>query len=494
MRLHRLIFLAAAIAAGSAQDIKVSAARMRADVAFLSSDELEGRAWNERGSAVSIRFLLAEFAKAGLKPANNGSFEQEVPVVQYRNGERRLTLRRGGQTRELGCSGSFPREVSVTAPVVFVRYGITAGSGYDDYAGLDVKGKIAAAMESQPEGLPGGPGNTRHANLRMKVVNAQRHGAAALLVIRKPDPKRSGGPGPGGPGPAMVLGMASDERLIPALTLSDEAAAELLTPGRIDWTKPASTALEDTVVEIRITVAESRIVKTANVAGLIEGRDPKLRDETVLIGAHYDHNGKRGESVLPGADDNASGTAGLLELARVFAAGKPPRRTILLVAFGAEERGLFGSYHYTMSPLRPLESTRAALNFDMIGRDEQPSAQTKGKIDIAADTSNELNFIGLKHSPELRALFERQNRRVGLRLNDKCESDGVLNVMFRSDHYPFLIHEIPAVWIFNGFTPDYHQATDTVERLNFTKMEKIVRLTELVARALADGETPRFRP
>jgi Zn-dependent M28 family amino/carboxypeptidase len=139
-------------------------------------------------------------------------------------------------------------------------------------------------------------------------------------------------------------------------------------------------------------------------------------------------------------------------------------------------------------PLRPLETTRAVINLDMIGRDEKPSAQTKGLMEIAADTSNELNLIGLKSSPALRAALERANREVGLRLSHKWDEDAALNVPFRCDHFSFLLKRVPAVWLFNGFQPDYHQPTDSIEKLNFAKMQKIVRLAHLAGRALAQAE------
>jgi hypothetical protein len=291
--------------------------------------------------------------------------------------------------------------------------------------------------------------------------------------------------------------LAESDRRIPVFSVSDAVAAELLAPagkkpGELQTSidaalRPASLALPDTAVEMRIQSEEIRRAPTANVVGILPGRDPKLRDETVLFTAHYDHLGVRGEQVLPGADDNASGTAGLLELARTFAQDpQRPKRTLLFIAFGAEEAGLLGSYYYTAHPLRPLETTAAVINLDMIGRDERPSKQTEGLIRIAEDTSNELNLIGLKGKPALRALFERQNRQVGLQLNYKWEDDAALNVLFRCDHFPFMLHDIPAVWLFNGFTPDYHQPTDTVEKLNFAKMQKIVRLSCRVGRALAD--------
>jgi Zn-dependent M28 family amino/carboxypeptidase len=293
---------------------------------------------------------------------------------------------------------------------------------------------------------------------------------------------------------AQVL--ADSERHIPVFTVSDAVAAELLSvtgkkpralQAAIDATlKPASQSLPGVSAEMEVEVAESRRAATANVVGMLEGSDPKLRAEAVVFGGHYDHLGMRGGQVLPGADDDASGTAAVIELARVFASGtERPRRTLVFVAFGAEEAGLLGSYYYALRPARPLERTRAVFSLDMIGRDEKPSPQTAGLIDIAEDSSNEVNFIGLKASPSLRAVLEQANREVGLRLNGKWDDDAALNILFRSDHFPFLLQGVPAVWVFNGFTPDYHQPADTIDKLNFPKMEKIVRLVYLAGGALA---------
>jgi hypothetical protein len=288
--------------------------------------------------------------------------------------------------------------------------------------------------------------------------------------------------------------LAESDRRIPAITVSDAVAAELLPPtgkkpgelqARIDASlRPASEALAGASVEMAIEVAESRRATSANVVGVLERSDPKLRGQAVLFTAHYDHLGIRDGKVLPGADDDASGTAAVIELARVFAQDpERTKRTLVFIAFGGEEAGLLGSYYYAA---HPLAATRAVINLDMIGRDEKPSTQTNGLIEIAADTSNELNFIGLKSSPGLRAVLERANRGVGLRLSYKWDDDAALNVLWRGDQFPFLLKGVPAVWLFNGFQPDYHTPSDTIDKLNFTKMVKIVRLAYLAGRALAN--------
>src|SRR5262249_18484726 len=220
----------------------------------------------------------------------------------------------------------------------------------------------------------------------------------------------------------------------------------------------------DTTVEMRIVNAEHRRATSYNVVGLIEGGDPQLKVETIVFSGHYDHDGIREGKIYYGADDNGSGTVGVIELARAFAKNpEKPKRSLLFAVFAAEERGLLGSYYYAAHPLRPIDKTRAVINFDMIGRNETPSAQTDGLIEIAADTSNELNLICVINSPDYRATVERENASVGLKLNYKWDDDAALNIFQRSDQFPFALRDIPAMWWFTGFHPDYHQPTDTVD-------------------------------
>ena len=430
---------------------------LRGDLTFLASDPLQGRMSLQPGSEVAIEWIAGEFHKAGLAPAASGSYFQTVPLVEYRPDleAMRLTLTRGGRPQTFAYLkdfyGGFAREVTLSAPLVFAGYGITAPEfGSDDYANVDAGGKIVLLFDHEPQEDDArspfnGLGNTRHANSRLKILNAQRHGALAVLVAPEPNRKH-----PSNidrlkriPGfterirrfPSQAI--ADDEVRIPLLSLDDLSVKTLLatqprSPSELQTAidaslKPGSLALPDTTVEIRIA--------------------------------------------------NGSGTVGVVALAHAFAANRErPRRTLLFAVFAAEERGLLGSYYYNLHPLRPLETTRAVINFDMIGRNESPSAQTEGLIEIAADTSNELNLIGTINSPQYRAVTERANESVGLGLNYKWDDDAALNIFQRSDQFPFALHDIPAVWWFTGFHPDYHQPSDTVEKINFGKMAKIVRL------------------
>jgi Zn-dependent M28 family amino/carboxypeptidase len=230
-----------------------------------------------------------------------------------------------------------------------------------------------------------------------------------------------------------------------------------------------------------------------NVAALLPGSDPTLSAETIIINSHYDHLPNRGETHYPGANDNSSGTAAMLELARAFAAAPTkPRRSLLFISFGSEEEGLLGSYHYVEHPLRPLASTLAVLNLDMIARDEAHVPATAGKVNIPADTSNTINLIGGGYSADLLRAVRRANAVAKLDLDEKYERDSTQNVLFRCDHFPFLLKNVPAVWIFGGFHPGYHEATDTPEKLNWSKIEKVMRLTWQAVWELDKGSKPEF--
>jgi hypothetical protein len=497
---------------------------LRGDLTFLASDALQGRMSLQPGSEVAIEWVAAEFQKAGLAPAAGESYFQTVPLVEYRPdlAAMRLALVRGEKAQPFeylkGFYGGFPRELTLSAPVVFAGYGISAPEfGYDDYAGFDAAGKIVLVFDHEPQendkhSAFNGIGNTRHANSRLKILNAQKHGALAVLVAPEPNRKH-----PSNierlkriPGytdrirrfPSQAI--ADDEVRIPLLNLDDETTRALLateprSPGDLQAAidaslHSASVALPDTVVELRIANAETRRATSRNVIGMLEGRDPAAKGETVVYSGHFDHDGVFGGATFPGADDNGSGTVGVVALARAFAANRErPRRTLLFAVFAAEERGLLGSYYYNQHPLRPLASTRAVVNFDMIGRNETPSTQTDGLVEIAADTSNELNLIGTVNSPTYRAVVERANGAVGLGLSYKWDEDAALNIFQRSDQFPFALHDIPAVWWFTGFHPDYHQPTDTVEKINFPKMTKIVRLAYLAGWTFADeAAAPEF--
>ena len=500
---------------------------LKADLYFLSSDALQGRMSLQAGDEAGAQWVASEFAKAGLEPiahdeAGHRSYLQTVPLIEYRSdtGASFVKLKRGDQTfewRRPDMSGGFHDDVEITAPLVFAGYGITApGVSYDDYQGIDARGKIVMVFEHEPqENDPhsrfNGTGNTRYATNRVKALNAQAHGALAVLVIAEPNRKHpsnlermnriGGSVTRANPLPAQVI--VDDELHIPTATMSDAAAAELLRNAGISPKdlqaaidkdlSNHSMALPDSSVTFHVENKSRLSGVTHNVAGLLQGSDPALGAETVMITAHHDHDGSSpgADGVMEiwhGADDNGSGTVGVVELAHAFAANRAkPKRSILFVVFAAEERGLLGSYYMAAHPLRPLATTRAMINFDMIGRDEAPSDQTEGLIEIPAHTTNRLNLIGAAYSPQFKNTVAQANRAIGLDLDDRFDHENALNVFFRSDQFPFLLHDIPAFWFFTGFHPDYHHVTDTPDKIDYAKMLKILQLSYLSAWSFANS-------
>ena len=499
----------------------IKAANLRADLTFLSSDALEGRMSLERGSEAALQWIAAEFAKSGLKPAAGDSYLQPVPLVEYKMDREQtfLKLRAHGSEQTFhapDAAGNFPNDGVYKGRVVFAGFGITAPElGYDDYSSIDARGKIVLVFNHEPQeddesSIFNGKGNTRYANARAKMTIARQHGAVALLIAPDPNhkPGRDRGPldAPTSSSAALrtprPIQAIAGEDSIPVFNVSATIAERLLaTTGKapselqrsIDSTlKPASAALGEAEAELHVATASRKRGLSYNVAGLVEGSDPQLRNETVLFSGHHDHDGMRIDgAIYHGADDNGSGTVGVVALAHAFALNPvKPKRSLLFIVFAAEERGLLGSYYYADHPLRPLESTRAQINFDMIGRDEKDSVQTHGLIDIAPDTSNEVNIVGTKYSPNYRASVQKANEYVGLRLSYKWDDDTVVNVLFRSDQYPLLMHNIPAMWWFTGFHPDYHQVTDTSDKINYAKMEKILKLAYLTGFDFAETTNP----
>ncbi len=487
---------------------------MRADLEFLCSPAVEGRASLSRGAQATAEYLATEMRKIGLQPAAGSGFLQRFDVVPLRRASERSSI----EVMLNGAGRSFPagavffpqpaRPIDLALEVAFAGYGITAPElGYDDYAGLDVRGKAVLVFdhepqEANPKSIFHGTGFTLHANTWTKTLNAERHGAAAVLVVTEPsNPHRSTSRPPDrASAPAQAL--ARSELTIPRFTVSQAVAEALLQPtgltpaewqSRIDRsTAPASQVLNGLRVRLRAANQDIDARPSSNVAGLWPGSDPKLRDETILVTSHYDHLGVQNGKVYPGANDNASGVAAMLEVARLVSALELPR-SVLFVAFGSEEQLMLGSYHYVANPLRPLETSVAVLNLDMIGRNEEHTAESLGAYELTAAHADQLNLVGAVFSPDLEALLAREAPAARLALSTKFDRDSSMRALFRCDHLPFLQKRIPAVWLFGGFHPGYHEPADTVDRLDFDKLTRVVGLTVGAVRALAaPGAAPRF--
>jgi len=498
----------------------IQPAKLKADLTFLSSDALEGRRSLERGSDVAIQWIASEFAKAGLKPIVGDSYLQPVPLIEYTADRNLTTLVLGNETfRAPDAIANFPNEVSVSGAVVFAGYGITAPElNYDDYAGIDARGKIVLIFNHEPQetdaaSVFNGIGNTRYSNNNYKLFNAQKHGAIAVFSMPDPNhkgPNRTATPQGGrGPGQTPTRPRIPTEALadggpsIPTFTVGTRVTEAIFgsvgkkavdVQSAIDAKLTPASFETSLTASLRTATAERRRANSYNVVGLVEGSDPTLKAETIVFSGHFDHDGTGPIGIYHGADDNGSGTIGVVALAHAFAANPvKPKRSLLFIVFAAEERGLLGSYYYVSHPLRPLETTKAQINFDMIGRNE--TADPRVITQISPDTTNQLGLIGTHYSPDYRETVERQNKIVGLNLTYKWDLDSYNQILFRSDQYPFLLHDIPAVWWFTGFHPDYHQVTDTVEKINFEKMSKILKLAYLTGFEFGDQQnTPRLQP
>jgi Zn-dependent M28 family amino/carboxypeptidase len=242
-------------------------------------------------------------------------------------------------------------------------------------------------------------------------------------------------------------------------------------------------ALPDTRIDLK-TAVDRHIVPDRNVLGLIEGSDPKLKDEWVLVTAHFDHDGVNGAQVLNGADDNGSGTVALLEIADAYALaaqqGHRPRRSVLFAAWNSEERGLLGAWAYTEHPPAPLANIAGVLNMDMIGRNEE--VQVGGgnrfnglEVQTAESNANAVNMMGFARAPELAAVVDAANAGIGLDIKKRYDNN-TSNLVRRSDQWPFLQRGVPALGFMTGLHPDYHTTYDRPEKINYAKMEKIARL------------------
>jgi hypothetical protein len=513
----------------------IQPARLKADLTFLSSDALEGRLSLQHGSEIAIQWIASEFAKAGLKPLVGDSYLQPVPLIEFAADRAltSLTLVRNGRSEVFhapDATAAFAHEVNLSGRVVFAGFGITAPElNYDDYAGIDAHGKIVLIFnhepqEADPTSVFNGVGNTRYANNNYKLFNAERHGAVAVLAMPDPNhqgpvrtatPAPAGQPSAGGRGGNGQAQGAQRPRILSESLVEGGPSIPLFTIGRLVSDtlfeaagkkaaevgaainiKPAAASFDVPGVSIELHTAnsEQRRANSYNVVGLIEGGDPTLKAETIVFSGHFDHDGTGPAGIYHGADDNGSGTVGVVALANAFASNPvKPRRSLLFIVFAAEERGLLGSYYYVSHPLRPLADTRAQINFDMIGRNEAPDPRVI--TEISPDTSNQFGLIGTHYTPDYRETVERQNKRVGLDITYKWDLDAYNSILFRSDQYPFLLHDVPAIWWFTGFHPDYHQITDTVEKINFEKMAKILKLSYLSGFEFADEQNPpRFAP
>ncbi len=511
-----VILLAPVVASSGEAEIAASiqGRRVASHVQFLASDFMEGREAGTRGERLAAEYIRAFYAGLGLSPGGpEGSFFQTFHLDQVSLGESNAfaVVRRGAGGGSLRTDYpldagfvpfSFSPSARVEGPVAFAGYGISAPDlKWDDYAGLDVRGRIVLVLRHEPrEADPDSPFNglraTRHAAFLTKVRLAQSKGALALLLVTDPLNHVAEDRDPGNrlarwsslmtrdefdtrpqPDPAQLYPeMATDVR-IPALHISVAAAEDLLAGTGRSLTaiqealdtrmKPASRLLDGVEVALTTDIRRER-VPVRNVIARLEGSDPALRDEHVVLGGHYDHVGYGHSGSLtgawghvhPGADDNASGTAAILAVAEALSrAPERPRRSILFMHFTAEEKGLMGSRWFVEHPTVPMNKILAMINLDMVGRNDPSQLSVNGDAAAAG----------------LDALVQRIARdEIGLTINHDAGSG-----IDRSDQWAFALHNVPAVAFFSGEHDDYHRPSDVPSRIVPDKLERVARLSAL---------------
>jgi Peptidase family M28/PDZ domain/PA domain len=456
-----LLIVAAAGASARTAIVPPQAASLAESVNALTTPEMDGRRSGTPGGDHAARRLADWLAAAGLRPGGDaGSFLQTfVLETSSRPGPASSldllgpTLRKLDFGRDwIAHGGSLAGEVS--GEVVFVGYGIeNADPAYDDYAGVDVRGQIALALD----GAPAQMASARIGRLD-KLITAKRRGAAALLIVGDdlPTPDKT----------AVEVGLLSG-------TVTREAADAVLAPsGRTiaDETRALSAALTTgTRAHIRVEKVTDE-TRAANVIGILPGGDPALASEAVVVGAHYDHLGRADGVVYPGADDNGSGTAVVLGLARAFAAAGGAGRTLVFAFFGAEELGLIGSRHYVNRPAVPLDRTVGMVNFDMVGRLQGRPLHVGG-----GDSGSRLSAL----------------------VSDAAQADAVtLDVNGSpygpSDHSRFYAAGVPVVFFSTGGHADYHRPGDTADKIDAAGMARVASVGARAIERLAAESRPAY--
>ncbi|HYQ86874.1 MAG TPA: M28 family peptidase [Bacteroidota bacterium] len=476
---------------------EITSQELREHVRYLASDELKGRRAGEEGNRQAAGYIAARFKQYALtapfqpRPGSSAYLQEFTFVSSRRPGKKNsLRLTANSVSKDFTPERqyrtlSFSADTSLTAPLMFAGYGISAHDSvqFDDYAGSNVRGKVVVVLRYSPSG-PGENSFTRYMSISEKTFAARDSGAAGIIFLTAP--AGSEGAELSSFPQAAPLSVSA----IPCVALRWEEM-QLILAGRgkdlaaiqkhLDSAKtPASFALPGVTVSLQ-TQIEKVIATTANIVGYLPGSDPALKDEAVLVGAHMDHLGMGGEgsgSLSPGtsaihhgADDNASGSAGLLELAQYFAAHRGElKRTIILAAFSGEELGLLGSAYYVKNPLFPLDKTIAMLNMDMVGR-------LRDSV---------LVVEGMGTSPRWDSIVRRENR-DSLALKLKPDGFGP------SDHASFYAKDIPVIFFFTNMHSDYHRPSDTWDKINYAGEQKVVELVQRVTESIANAPSrPQF--
>jgi hypothetical protein len=504
-----------------------SVSRLQQIISYLASDMLDGRRTGTAGANDAAHYIAGEFSLLGLRPGmqmagpgrtrgeirarylqpfpyvasvelgkNNSLTITQHGVLDAPNNMSRATFRVRDDWAPLGFASNGTIE---EAGIIFAGYGISAPDlKYNDYAVSSVKNDIAVVFEGTPDGDNPHGQFVQAGQIRFKAAAAHAAGARALVIISAENNLNDD----------RLARLSYDnagEAGLPVIVVSHSAGARLLGLARDDWSSYQKMAdARNNIARLPVggvtlsltTNIVRRESPSFNVIGILPGSDPKLKDEAIVIGAHYDHLGLGGEGSLApregdihhGADDNASGVAGLLELARMLSSQKP-RRTIVFIAFSGEEEGLIGSSYYVNHPIVPLANTVAMINMDMIGRLKEQKLIVGG-VGTASewrpliDSANQIQLVnsviayGFPNSGSAVPVRPVPTVSTSVRFSLTLNEDGY----GPSDHSSFYAKQVPVLFFWTGTHDDYHKPSDTADKINYEGEARIVSFVERIVR------------
>ncbi len=532
-----IVTLIAAIAVLAQQpaslQLDVSQAKLQQHVSYLASDALDGRRTGTTGANDAARYLAGEFSRLGLKPGiQNGRAPKKLSeaMARYLQPFPYVASVELGAGNELKFSRPTPPQVgqlrveedwlplgistngSFAGSIVFAGFGITAAEqNYDDYAGINAKDKIVIALSGSPDGDNPHGRFARYEDVRWKAIAAKNAGAKGLIVVARElnfkDDRL-----------ATLRYDNSGEAGLLIAAISRQSVDQLLgSPTLTELEKVATAKTQSSIkpfegiFSFSVNVSR-REVPAYNVIGVLEGSHPTLKNELIIVGAHYDHLGRGGQGSLAqregeihhGADDNASGTAGMLELARIFTSKAfRPKRTIIFIGFSGEEEGLLGSKHYVNNPVLPLANTVAMLNMDMIGRMKDKKLVIGG-VGTAKEWRDIINSNNHSQTMSVNATngsaAEQQARGMPIVVSANgrpivtASSESGFNLTLQedglgpSDHASFYLKQIPVLFFWTGTHVDYHKPSDTSEKINYEDQARVVRLVGRIILELDNAE------
>ncbi len=477
---------------------KISIERLKKNLYYLASEQLEGRDMGSRGDSLASEYIIQCFKENKLvAPYNNWTSYYQTITASRKN----LMLAEfiiGNKKYENWNGWGFGMRNAETVqldhlPVVFAGYGIE-NDRYNDFTNIDVKGKAVILLNGQPQDSTGTyflSGTKQAAAIASYQSVLREKGAALILMYASRFAADAASQQKSAFQTVYKIPFVQNNNL-PVLMLSEERVNELLSPSgktikgltrEISSTlRPQSFTVNNTIgCHIRVDITEE---KAPNVIGVINGTDSTAG--CIILSAHHDHVGRDGNNIYYGAVDNASGTVAIMEIARLMnkavEKGFRPKRTIIFASYTGEEKGLLGSYHFSMNPLFPIEKTHAVLNIDMMGRVDTfysgRRADSNYAYILVVDSLNR----GLR-----KALYSANEKLGTLKLDSHYEQPQYMQRrLMGSDQYPFYLKGVPFIRIDCGFSKDYHQPTDTPDKINYELLSQQVKLAFLTTWNIAN--------